>query len=215
MLVGFLGAGLIAKAFAPRVGLGTLVTAALLLDIVFWLFVVLHIEDASVPGDFAARHMLAFDFPWTHSLLGALFLSAGAAFVWAWSGGEGRYLSTATAVIAATVLSHWAIDFLTHSAELTIWGPGAPSVGLDIGPTAALAVDLVLGGLGLALYLQRSRAPAGRRLVIVAMMLVAALLGVYGAHNTVPPASTMTLAFASLLVLFACVVVAAVADRER
>ena len=52
MLVGHLGAGLAAKAVAPRVGLGTLVAAAFLLDILLWLFVTLHIEGVVVPGDF-------------------------------------------------------------------------------------------------------------------------------------------------------------------
>ncbi len=64
MLVGHLGAGLAAKAAAPRVGLGTLFAAAMLLDIVLWLFVILKLEGAVVPADFETRHALAFNFPW-------------------------------------------------------------------------------------------------------------------------------------------------------
>jgi hypothetical protein len=215
MLVGYLGAGLAAKAFAPRIGLGTLVTAALLLDIVFWLFVVLHLEDVAVPGDFAQRHALAFDYPWSHSLAGALFWSAAAAIVWAWSGGEGRYIARAPAVIAATALSHWLIDVVVQPGGLPLWGPGAPTIGLEAGPQAALAVGLVIGGGGLALYLWRSRTPVKRRAAVAALVLAAALLDVHAAHDTVAPDNIMTLAFAALLVLFACVIVAAVADRER
>ena len=66
MLVGHLGAGLAAKAAAPRVGLGTLMAAAVLLDIVLWLFVAMHIEGASVPG-YAITTVIVLDLMLTGS----------------------------------------------------------------------------------------------------------------------------------------------------
>src|ERR1700710_794823 len=152
MLVGHIGAGLAAKAVAPRVGLGTLMAAALLLDIVLWLFVVLHLEGATVPGDYAQTHRLAFSFPWSHSLLGALFWSAAMAFGWTWSGGAGRDFAFAPALVPATVFSHWLLDFLVHPAEMPLWGPGAPSVGLGLEQPAALIVELAIAAAGLALF---------------------------------------------------------------
>jgi hypothetical protein len=194
MLVGHLGAGLAAKAVAPRVGLGTLVAAAFLLDIVLWLFVILHIEGATVPGDFAERHMLAFSFPWSHS--------------------EGKYFAFAPAVIAATVLSHWLLDFLVHGPEMPLWGPGSPSVGLGLGQPTALIVELVIAAAGLGIFLWRSRLSLGRRAAIGGLTVVVAALTIFGAINTTPPGDILNVAGVSLLALFLIVAVAAVADRE-
>jgi hypothetical protein len=205
---------LAAKAVAPRVGLGTLVACAFLLDIVLWLFVVLHLEGAVVPGDFAVTHQLAFIFPWSHSLLGALLWSAAAAFVWTWSGGEGKYFAFAPAVIAATTFSHWILDYLVHPPELPLWGPGAPTVGLDLGQPTALILELVIAAAGLGLFLWRSRIGAARRGAVIALVAVTALLSVVGAFNDTPPGDILTLAGISLLVLFAIATAAAMIDRN-
>lgn len=213
MLVGHLGAGLAAKAVAPRVGLGTLVAAAFLLDLLLWLFVTLHIEGAVVPGDFAERHMLAFSFPWSHGLIMAAVWSAAAAFIWTWSGGEGKYFAFAPAVIAATVFSHWILDWLVHPPELPIWA-GSEELGLGIGQPVALALELFLAAAGLAAFLWRSKLGASRRTAVAGLTLVVAVLTVFGATMTNPPTDMLTLAGTSLLALFVVIVVAAVADRE-
>ncbi|HEY0302696.1 MAG TPA: hypothetical protein VGC36_15225 [Rhizomicrobium sp.] len=213
MLVGHLGAGLAAKAVAPRVGLGTLVACALLLDIVLWLFVTLHLEGATVPGEFATRHMLAFSFPWSHSLAGALFWSAGAAFVWTWSGGEGKYFAFAPAVIAATTFSHWVLDFLVHPPELPLW-PGGAAVGLDLTQPTALILELVVAAAGLAAFLRRTTLSTARRIAVAGLVVVAAILTAFGAFNATPPDDILTVAGTSLLALFVTIAIAAVADRK-
>jgi len=213
MLVGHLGAGLAAKAAAPRVGLGTLFAAAMLLDIILWLFVIVKLEGVVVPPDFESRHQLAFNFPWSHSLLGALIWSAAAAAIWAFAKRERRLFAFAPAVIAATVFSHWVLDFLVHPPEMPIWGPGAPSVGLDIGQPLALYVELAVAALGLAIFLVRIPLSMAKRASVVGIVLLAAALTVFGAYSTSPPPDMLTLAAVSLLVIFVIVAVAAVADR--
>ena len=214
MLVGHLGAGLAAKAVAPRIGLGTLVAVAFLLDIVLWLFVILHLEGATVPGDFATRHMLAFSFPWSHSLLGAVFWSLAAAFLWSWSGGEGKYFAVAPAVIAATVLSHWILDYLVHPAEMPLWGPGSPAVGLGIEQPAALILELVIAAAGLGAFLMRTTLGISRRIAIGGLTLVVAGLTIFGMTATTHSADILTVAGTSLLAIFVIVTVAAVSDRK-
>ncbi len=213
MLVGHLGAGLAAKAAAPRVGLGTLVAAAFLLDIVLWLFVILHIEGATVPGDFATRHMLAFSFPYSHSLVGALVWSAAAAFIWTWSGGEGKYFAFAPAAIAATTFSHWILDWLVLPQELPLW-PGGPGLGLGLEQPGALAIELFLAAAGLGAFLWRTNLSVARRTAVCGLTLVVALLTVFGATMTEPPSDMLAVAGTSLLALFLMIVVAAIADRE-
>ena len=213
MLVGHLGAGLAAKAVAPRVGLGTLVAAAFLLDILLWLFVTLHIEGVVVPGDFAQTHELALTAPWSHGLIMALFWSAAAAFIWTWSGGEGKYFAFAPAVIAATTFSHWILDWLVLPPELPIWA-GSETYGLGIPQPYALALEFAIAAAGLAAFLFRSQLSASRRTAVVGLTLVVAVLSVFGASMTNPPTDMLTLAGTTLLGLFVVITAAAVIDRE-
>ena len=213
MLVGHLGAGLAAKAAAPKVNLGTLFAASLLLDIILWMFVIVKLEGAVVPPDFETRHALAFNFPWSHSLLGALVWSAAAACVWAWAKGGGRILAFVPAVIGATVFSHWILDFLVHPPEMPLWGPGAPAVGLAITQPLALYLELGMAAVGLAVFLVRVPLSAARRIAVSAIVLATAALTTAGAIGTTPPPDILTLAGVSLLVIFFIVATAAVADR--
>jgi hypothetical protein len=213
MLVGYIGAGLAAKAMAPRVGLGSLMAAAFLLDILLWLFVILHLESATIPGDFPARHALAFRFPWSHSLAGAVFWSLAAGFVWTWSGGAGKYFAFAPTAIAATAFSHWILDLIVHPPELTLWGPGSPAVGLGFGQPLALYLETALAALGLGVFLWRCRPRAVPRAAVTGMVLFAAMLSAANAFATAPPANVLTVAAASLLTMFAVVIVSALADR--
>lgn len=214
MLVGHLGAAFAAKAVAPRVGLGTLVAAAFLLDIVLWLFVIAHIEGATVPGDFARTHRLAFVFPWSHSLAAALFWSAGAAFVWTWSGGAGKYFGFAPAVIAATAFSHWILDAIVLPAEMPLWGPGAPAVGLGLDQPFALILELVVAAAGLGFYVSRAAMSPPRRALLWGLVFAVAALTAFGALGAAPPADMTQTAAGMLLLLFAIVGVAALADRQ-
>jgi len=214
MFVGHLGAGLAAKSVAPRVGLGTLFAATMLLDFVLWLFVILKLEGAVVPADYATRHQLAFNFPWSHSLLGALVWSAAAAVAWAWTKGERRLFALAPGLIAATVFSHWVLDFLVHPPEMPLWGPGAPAVGLDLPQPLALYVELAIAALGLALFVLRVPLSLARRLTIVGVIIAAAGLTVFGAMSATPPPDMLTMAGVSLLMIAVIVAVATFADRK-
>jgi hypothetical protein len=50
MFVGHPGAGLVAKRLAPRMNLGWLFLAAMLLDVLLWSFVLLGLEEVHVPA---------------------------------------------------------------------------------------------------------------------------------------------------------------------
>jgi len=108
MLAGHIGVALGAKAADRTINLGVLVGAALLLDVLLWAFVLAGWEQVIAPPDFANRHYLTFDFPFSHSLAGAAVWALLAATMWA---GIGR-TRVGAAVIALVVLSHWPLDAL-------------------------------------------------------------------------------------------------------
>jgi hypothetical protein len=214
MLVGYMGMALAAKAMAPRVGLGSLMAAAVLLDLVLGLFVILHLESAAVPNDFGTRHALLYSFPWSHGLAAAVFWSLAAGFVWTWSGGAGKYFATAPAAIAATAFSHWVLDFIVLPPELPLWGPGSPTVGLGLGQPGGLYLSCAVAAAGLGLFLWRRRPEPVQRAVVIGMVLIAAMLSATEAFRASAPPDIATAMAASLLILFGAVIAAALADRE-
>ena len=156
MFLGHFAVGLALKRAAPRASLGTLTLAALWLDALWPLFLLLGIERTSI----APRHpnpFLALDFvsyPLSHSLLLTLVWGILFAIVYA---ARTRYRVGAV-VVGVLVLSHWVLDFLVHRPDLPLW-PGGPTVGLGLwfDPIATIIVESLMFLLGLVLYVRRTR----------------------------------------------------------
>jgi hypothetical protein len=87
LFAGHVGVALAIGRVERRVNVGIFVTAALLLDFVLWLFILLGWESVSIPDDFAATHQPRFVFPYSHGLLAAGGWSAlgGALALWLYS----------------------------------------------------------------------------------------------------------------------------------
>jgi len=219
MLVGHLGAALAAKAIEPRMKLGTLFAAALFVDVVFWLLVLAGVEHIAVPADFAVHHLYAFDFPFSHSLIGTVLLAVLFAFVWAvWGGRRARRHGAywdGIALIAATVLSHWLLDVLVH-------GPDMPAVpgGLELGiglwryQPLAFLVEMGLVMAAFAAFAVRSSLSTGRKIVAGVTVAVAAGLTLEGVYGT-PANDPAVTAVSGLMIIGLCVAAAAWADRSR
>jgi len=155
MFAGHLAVAVGTKRDEPRLPLWSLVAAVYWLDLLWPLFLLVGIETVRVnPGDTAFTG-LAFDhYPWSHSLAmslvwGALWMVGARALGRSWRDG---------AILAALVLSHWILDFVTHRPDLPLW-PGGPMVGLGLW-NSRVGTYAVEGGLYLGaiwLYLRRSR----------------------------------------------------------
>ena len=150
MFIGHLGLAFAAKKVAPRPSLGTLALAAQLVDGVWPVFLLLGWEKVEiVPGITAVTPLLFASYPYTHSL------AAGA--VWALLLAGGYYLLRRDGVgagwIAALVVSHWILDFISHRPDMPLW-PGGPKVGLGLWNSvpATLAVEFALFAGGIWLY---------------------------------------------------------------
>jgi hypothetical protein len=104
------------------VNVGVFIAAALLLDLLLWVFVLLGWESVSIPADFADTHQAVFTFPYSHGLLASLFWPAlaGVFVCFIYSSVEGKW--RVAALVAAAVLSHWALDMIVHRPELPLPG---------------------------------------------------------------------------------------------
>ena len=108
MFVGHLGVGLALKRAEPEVNLGLLFFAAMLLDVLLWVFVLLGIEQVHVPPNYEDLHYLLFTFPYSHGLAASLLWTALAFFLSKFILFHGKEWSTRGALIAtAAVFSHF------------------------------------------------------------------------------------------------------------
>ena len=197
MFIGHLGLAFAAKKVAPRPSLGTLALAAQLVDGVWPVFLLLGWEKVEiVPGITAVTPLLFASYPYTHSL------AAGA--VWAMLLAGGYYLLRRDGVgagwIAALVVSHWILDFISHRPDMPLW-PGGPKVGLGLWNSipATLAVEFALFAGGVWLYVSatraRDRVGTWALAAFVLLLAVLYLAAVFGP----PPPSVQVLAMSGLL----------------
>lgn len=201
MFAGHIGAALAIGRAERSVNVGAFVSAALLLDFVLWLFVLLGWESVLIPADFAATHQPDFVFPYSHGLLAALSWSlaaAVAAFVACTGLKQGRVL--AAGLIAAAVFSHWLLDALVHAPELPLIGANSTKVGLGLWQSmpVALAVEAGIVVAGLALFLSGSALPRTRKLALAALCLLALGFTVLGMTVAPAPPSVLAMAASSL-----------------
>jgi hypothetical protein len=191
MFVGHLGVGLALSSRSRRFRLGTLLGAALLLDLLLGVLVLAGMEQVVVPSDFAAGHYLEFVFPYSHGLLAAVFW-AGLTAVLAGAGwlllGRG---ATAAWIAGAAVFSHFVCDAVEHVRGLPLLGEDLPHVGLGLWRSMpwALALEMLLLAGGAAFFLRsRPDLPRLRRGVLLAVLgLLAVLQGVGSLSGAAPP----------------------------
>lgn len=150
--------------------LGTLFVAAQLTDFAFFALAILGIERMRItPGITTMNGMDLYYMPFTHSLLGSVLWGLAFAIL--------IYAVTkdrlAGFIGGLVVVSHWFIDLLVHTKDLTIWG-SPPKLGMGLWNYPSIEMPLELGITALALYWywRRTRGPAGP-IVVLGLLLVA------------------------------------------
>ena len=151
MVAGHFGLAAAVKKIAPRLPLWSLLLATFFLDVVFIFFAAVGLEkitpvDPTNPNAYGGSLIQAY---YTHSLVGALLISAIAGLFAGWRWGKrGGY------VIAGVVFSHWVLDLIVHRPDLPVL-PGnfgnLPLLGFGLWqyPTISAIVELalVIGGI--------------------------------------------------------------------
>ena len=184
MFIGHHAAAFIAKRAAPRVSLGVLMAAAMLLDLIWPILTLAGLEHFRIdPGNTAVTPLDFYDYPITHSLLTALGWSLVAAAVY----GVLRASGASSMIVGLAVLSHWVLDYITHRPDLPLW-PNGPKVGLGLWSSVAgtIAVEGTLFAIAIFLY-TRTTKPRDRIGTITFWAFVAFVILIYIANFTSPP----------------------------
>ena len=216
MFVGHFALGLAAIRLEPRLSLGTTFAACQALDLLWPLFAIAGWETARV--DHHATAFTPFDFvhyPWSHSL--------GMACVWAALAYATVWIATRTsrpaAVVAALVLSHWFLDWLTHRPDMPLWFGDTPKLGLGLWHSvpATLAVEGTMFAGSVALYASTvKRQGMHHHRGFIALIAFLAAMYLLSAFGPKPPDSMSSVAIAApALSMWLVVAWAAAVDRRR
>lgn len=204
MFLGHFAVALAAKKAVPSVSLGTWCAASQALDILWPVFLLAGVEHVKVdPGNTAVTPLDFQHYPWSHSLLMSV--------VWAVLFGAGHFAFKknlkAAGLLAAVVLSHWVLDFITHRPDLPLW-PGGPLVGLGLWNhrIPAVLVEVVAFAAGIFLYESSTKAldkVGSRSLFLFALVLLVTYIGnVFGPPPPDDPKALASVGFA-MWILFA------------
>jgi hypothetical protein len=110
------------------------------------------LEHATVPADYASKHFLLFDFPYSHGLLALLIWSLIFGFLASRTVGlQGRRIWL---IVGLVVLSHFLLDGLVHVAGLPLVGESSPKLGLGLWNhmPLELALETVMAIAGIGVY---------------------------------------------------------------
>ncbi len=198
MFVGHLAVGLVAKRIEPKLSLGTGVLAAMLVDLLWAIFLIAGIEHVHFkPGMGAGNYFDAYDIAMSHSLLmGAVWaaLFAAAYFL-------RRHYPRGAWILFAAVLSHWFLDFVSHRPDM----PLAPGVHryFGLGLWNSIPATLIVEGgfwlVAIVLYIRATR-PKNRAGVYAFWSVVALLtLAWYNNIAGLPPRNPHTAPIVSLI----------------
>ncbi len=217
MFLGHYGVAFALKRAEPKVSLGTLFLAVQMVDLLWGVFLLTGWEHVRIdPGAPPLLALQFTDYPITHSLVGGVAWALVAmALYYSWPTRDTSRHWEASGIVGAAVFSHYWLDVIVHVPDLTIAGEGTPALGLGLWRSlpATLAVELLVFGAGIAVYvLKRSRKRPVRagRLAGLAIVLVALYLAsLFGP----PPPSIKAIAIADIAGLLLLAVFAGWVDR--
>lgn len=172
MFIGHFAVALGAKKAEPRVPLAAWLVAAFGLDVLWPLFLVSGLETVRiVPGITAFTPLDFVSYPWSHSLLMSVAWGVVAGLIASrvWPGPR------TFALVAAAVVSHWVLDYVTHRPDLPLW-PGGPLMGLGLWNSVpgTLIIEGLMFAAAVVVYSRAfpERDSAGRWGLVVMLMLV-------------------------------------------
>jgi hypothetical protein len=217
VFLGHYGVAFALKRVEPKLSLGTLFVAVQLADILWGIFLLLGWEHVVLIPENRALPLEFTDYPISHSLIGALVWGVvAAAAYYSWPTRDTTRHWQASLIVGLAVFSHYPLDVLVHLRDLPIWGNDSPKIGLGLwrNPTATLILELLVFGIGIAVYvgMRSHRHPArwGRLGILIVLLLGIYFASVYGP----PPPSVAAVAVGDIAILLIAAAVAGWVDRR-
>jgi hypothetical protein len=204
MFAGHVGAALAIGRAERRINLGVFVFAAVFLDFVLWLLVLLGWESVTIPADYASTHQPQFVFPYSHGLLASVGWSALAGIVIFLCYPRLKQARLRAALlVAAAVFSHWVLDALVHVPEMPLASASSMKVGLGLWQMMPLAliVEGAIALAGLFLFMSDRGLSRASKLWLSILSLVILALTVVGMTIAPPPPSVAAMASTSLVTI--------------
>jgi hypothetical protein len=206
--------GFAAKRAAPRVSLAVLFSAAQLADLLWPFLVAAGLEHVRIsPGDTAFTPLEFVSYPYSHSLL--LLTVWGFVFGYTYMK-IGRTDARVMFILAALVVSHWVLDFISHRPDMPLY-PGGPRLGLGLWNSvpATITVEVATYAAALLVYMRATTPRDGiGRWAFVALTLL--LAGSYAASSLGgPPPSVNAIVLVGIIGGAIIIVLSWWADRHR
>lgn len=195
MFIGHYGAAFGAKAALRRVPLWVYFLAVQWLDVCWSVLVMTGHEHLRIqPGYMPGSSLVLYDMPYTHSLIGALVLSALLGGVVALFMRKPR--GAVFAMVALASFSHWLLDLAVHAPDLWIYDGVKLGFGLWRWLWISLPLELALLVVGAWFYARYvpARSPRGN---MVLWLFVIAMAGLQ-LYNNFGPQPTAPIAAAQL-----------------
>ena len=191
MFIGHYAIAFAARKAAPGVSLGTLFVAVQLADLVWPVLVLAGVERFEIrPGITAFTPLDFVHYPYSHSLLALALWAAVFAAGYALARKAGARVAI---LLAALVLSHWLLDFVSHRADMPLV-PGSDArygLGLWNSVPATVAIEGAMFAAAVWMY-ARATVAIDRVGTWALVALVAFLVVVYVANFMGPPPPSVT-----------------------
>lgn len=191
MFLSHFAVGLVATRYTPAIPLGTWFLSVQLVDLLWPFFLLAGAEHVRIaPGITAFTPLDFYDYPITHSLIGATAWAALLALA------TGTFYRTAHAgaVLGAGVLSHWVLDVIAHRPDVPVLASG-PYLGFGLWNSVPATLAVELGFFCVAVYIySRDQRPSLGFWLLIGALLAAFLGAAFGP----PPPDVTTLAGSAL-----------------
>ncbi|HUO57140.1 MAG TPA: hypothetical protein VMV05_03090 [bacterium] len=202
MFIGHYAVGFAAKKWAPKTSLATLVGAAIWLDLVWPVFVLLGWEHFNISPNLKVSPLEFVDYPLSHSLVMAAAWGVAFGAVYLILKND---LKTA-GILAGLVVSHWVLDLLVHRRDLPLlpaegnnWDAHKYGFKLWDHPAVSVPLEFLLFGVGIWIYLKATKS-LDRAGSVGLWCLALFLAGTFiWSINSPPPPNTSLVAFMSQL----------------
>jgi membrane-bound metal-dependent hydrolase YbcI (DUF457 family) len=199
MFIGHYAVGLASKRVAPKASLGVLIAAPQLLDMLWPIFLLLGWEHVQIHrGDTKFTPLEFVSYPYSHSLLMSILWGVILAALYWILKRDGK----SALVIAASVVSHWILDFVTHRPDLPLapWSDVKLGLGLWNSVSGTIVVESLMFAAGVWIYWKFTD-PMDRIGTIAFWAFVIFLVVSYAASILGPPPPSVTaLAWGSLAI---------------